>query len=111
MGAIGTGIHYVILITLVEALSVNIVVSTSLGAIAGGVVNYWLNHRFTFSSSASHAKASIKYAIVVSAGFLINGIIMAVGVRYVDVNYVLIQVVATAVVFIWNFVCSRYWVF
>jgi putative flippase GtrA len=95
----------------VEALNANVVISTSLGAVAGGMFNYWFNYRYTFGSSASHTKASIKYAIVISASFFINGAIMALGVRYIDLNYLLIQVIATVIVFMWNFIGSKKWVF
>lgn len=111
VGAIGTGIHYVILVVLAEAIKTNVVVASSIGAIAGGVFNYIFNYRFTFGSSANHAITSFRYATVISAGFIINGIVMALGVRYVDLNYIFIQIFATVIIFLWNFIGSKYWVF
>ena len=49
-GAIGTALHYAMLIGLVQLARIDAVVASTAGAIAGAIVNYVLNHRFTFAS-------------------------------------------------------------
>ena len=58
-GAAGTAVHYLVLIALVQGASVAAVPASTAGAVAGALVNYRLNHRYTFESDRSHATAAV----------------------------------------------------
>jgi putative flippase GtrA len=109
-GAIGTALHYAMLITLVQLARVDAVAASTAGAVAGALVNYVLNHRFTFASEKPHARALPRFALVSAAGVALNAAVMA-GVLAVVPRYLVAQVVATGVVLVAGFVANRTWTF
>jgi len=109
-GAVGTALHYAMLITLVQLARVDAVVASTAGAMAGALVNYVLNHRFTFASEKPHARALPRFALVSAAGVALNAAVMA-GVLAVVPHYLVAQVVATGVVLVAGFVANRTWTF
>jgi putative flippase GtrA len=111
VGVIGTAGHYVILIIVVETLSGDPVVGSTLGFIGGAVINYFLNRRFTFDSKARHAVALPRFLAVAASGMVINASIMAFLSKSLEFQYLLAQLVATALVLVWNFLANRYWTF
>ena len=52
-----------------------------------------------------------KFFIVASIGLSLNSLIMYLLTEQWSVFYIAAQIVATAVVFVWNFSVSRIWVF
>lgn len=111
IGVIGTLGHYTILIVLVRFWAVDPVVASSIGFIAGALINYILNYHFTFQSDKRHAEALMKFLIVATIGAGINGLIMYIGVEHTNFNYLLVQIFATGVVLFWNFVVNKLWTF
>lgn len=110
-GAIGTAVQYAILVGLVEALRMDPVAASTLGATAGAFVNYGLNHRITFASRAPHARAFPRFAALAAAGLVLNAAVIAALVSAARANYLAAQVVATAVVLACTFVGNRRWTF
>jgi len=111
VGALGTLLHYLVLFVLVSLVGLNAVVASSVGAIAGAVVNYLLNHSVTFKSSERHRRAAVKFALVASVGFAMNAALMFVTVELMRINYLVSQVFATCGVLVWNFAANRAWTF
>lgn len=111
VGALGTGVQYIVLWLGVEHLGLAAATASGLGYILGSVVNYLLNYFFTFSCDKSHLEAARKYYTVVGIGWLINTGLMALLVNELDWNYWLAQIVTTAIGLLWNFGGSRWWVF
>lgn len=111
VGATGTAVHYLILIVLVHAASMNAVVATTLGAIAGALVNYWMNHRFTFGSDRPHARALPRFVLVAIGGIVLNAAVVAAMLAFVAPHYLVAQIVATAVVLLAGFLANRAWTF
>jgi putative flippase GtrA len=95
----------------VEAWQINVIVASVIGYIVGIVVNYALNYGFTFQSKQHHQHLIPKFIVVMMVGLLLNTGIMFVGVNWFDINYVLAQLAAIAVVLIWSFTANRLWVF
>jgi putative flippase GtrA len=102
---------YLVLIILVELWQADAVVASALGFVAGMVVNYSLNYRYTFRSSRSHRSVIPKYTAVMIAGLAINTLVMAGGVNWLGVNYLLTQLAAIFVVMLWSFSANRLWAF
>ncbi len=111
IGAIGTIGHYTTLIVLVQFWRLDPVVASSLGFIVGAVINYILNYHFTFQSDKRHSEAIIKFFIVAAIGACINGFIMYIGVENTNINYMLVQIFATGIVLLWNFIVNKLWTF
>jgi putative flippase GtrA len=81
------------------------------GYCAGAVVNYILNLRFTFRSTAKHRSAIPKFIVMVGCGFVINVTCMYLFESILSIVYMVSQIIATACVFIWNLTVSNLWAF
>jgi putative flippase GtrA len=110
-GSIGTALQYAMLVGLVQYAHAPAVAASTAGAIAGAIVNYALNHRWTFASARSHGHALPRFAAVALAGIGINAIVMGAMLSLVGVHYLAAQIVATGVVFVASFLANRAWTF
>ena len=111
IGGIATASPYAILILLVEALSVTALVASSTGFVCSAALNYWLNYHLTFKSSQRHSDSAPKFMLIAAIGLGINSGIVAFGTEVAAVNYLVVQVVATAFVLVWNFLANSAWTF
>ena len=111
VGAIGTAVHYGILIALVQSAGANAVVASTAGFVVGAFVNYALNRQFTFPSERAHRVALPRFFAVAGAGLLLNALVMAAMLAVLPLHYLLAQIVATGVVLVTGFVANRRWTF
>jgi putative flippase GtrA len=111
VGAAGTAVQYVILVWLVQSATMPAIAASTVGAIAGAVVNYYLNRRWTFGSTRAHEQALPRFAAIALAGIALNAIVMTGMLAYPGAHYLLAQVVATGVVLVAGFVANRTWTF
>ena len=111
VGLVGTAAHFLVLYTLVSTVGFGPVAGSSLGFLAGALVNYWLNYQLTFRSSAKHRDALPKFLTVAAGGWLLNGALMAILLSQVDVHYLLLQGLVSGIVLLWNFLANRLWTF
>jgi len=111
VGSIATGVHYAILIALVEIGHVKPLVATTFGYCFGVITSYALNRRFTFRDTAAPVASSfLKFVLLYGIGAVLNGTIMST-VMHLGAPYILAQVAATGLVMIWNFLGARFVVF
>lgn len=110
-GAAGTAVHYAVLIVLVQLASIGAVAATTAGAVSGALVNYRLNHRFTFESEQPHKHALPRFALVAVLCIAINAAVVAMLLPWVAPYYLLAQVAATGVVLISGYLVNRTWTF
>jgi putative flippase GtrA len=111
VGAVGTALQYAILVLLVQFGHAPAVAASTTGAVAGALVNYALNHRYTFASDRSHDHAAPRFAVVALGGIAVNAIVMAALLGVGGFHYLAAQVVATGVVFFLGFLVNRAWTF
>jgi putative flippase GtrA len=111
VGAIGTAGHYLTLFALVNFLSANAVAASSAGYLVGGVTNYLLNYYFTFRSDKPHSETAAKFFAIAIVGFFLNAGVMWLFTEMVGLHYLLAQLLATALVLLWNFVANDRWTF
>ncbi len=111
IGAIGTAGHYFTLVTLVELAGLVPTYATTAGFIVGALINYILNYHFTFRSNKRHRETLSKFLLIALIGALLNYAIMYAGTNYSDIHYILIQLLATGLVLIWNFLMNKLWTF
>jgi putative flippase GtrA len=111
VGALCTGIHYALLTGGVEWLGLDAVLASTAGFVASAVVNYLLNRRYTYASTASHAVLVWRFVAVMGVGLMLNALLMRLLHGYLGWHYVLAQVFATAGTLSWNFLAHRQWTF
>lgn len=109
VGAVSALIQFSILISLVEFLFIKPIWASTLGYIAGALINYTLNHYFTFKSSLSHKKALVRFTLNSLFGLFLNFSLMKVLLIYYA--YILSQILASGAILFWNFLIHRYWTF
>lgn len=111
VGLLATTVHFLVLMSCVEFLTMNVAIASATGFLLGLVVNYWLNRNYTFSSNAPHSTTAIRFGAVAGTGLLINTLMMT----FLDGNgwlpYLLAQCVTTAVVLVWNLLWNALWTF
>ena len=111
VGFIATGVHYALLIALVEVIGIGAVPAALAGYSGGGIVSYLLNRRHVFRSSRPHEEAVTRFVIVAAVGFGLTYLFMLLLVQKVRVPYVLAQMVTTTIVLFWNFAAHKMWTF
>ena len=111
VGVAGTVAHYAVLYGLVEFAGIGAVAASGWGALTGLVINYVLNHGFTFKSDQPHWRAFPKFALVAGVGLGLNLAMMALLVNRLRIYYLFAQVLVTGVVLVWNFLGNRLWTF
>lgn len=111
VGVIGTLGHYTVLVALVHFGTTDPVLASSVGAVVGALLNYFLNYKFTFNSSAAHYVALPRFLLITILGFVINLLIIWWCIEVLALHYLLGQCVATGVVLLWNFGVNRAWTF
>jgi putative flippase GtrA len=111
IGATATALHYLVLIGLVELLDAGPTVASSAGYVAGGTLNYLLNKRVTFRSPAPGHRAVPRFVAVALVGAAANATVVWFATAILATPYLLAQVIATALVFVWNFLANKHWTF
>ncbi|HTV32458.1 MAG TPA: GtrA family protein [Methylocella sp.] len=111
VGFIATGVHYALLITLVEMAGLSAVPAALIGYGSGGLVSYGLNRRHVFRSQVPHPLAVSRFVLVAAVGFGLTYMFMSLLVGGAGVSYIPAQVTTTGVVLFWNFLAHKVWTF
>lgn len=110
-GALGTSVHYLVLLGLVSIFLAHPVTASILGSLAGAIVNYLLSHHWVFRSKRNYSETLSKFVAVGGLGLALNAAIMYVLVTMASIHYLLAQFAATGIVLFWNFLGNRFWTF
>jgi putative flippase GtrA len=110
IGGVATIVHYTILVSLVEGLHATPLLGSSIGFIAGVVVGFFLNRRFTFTEARPLGASFAKYAMVYAIGFALNATMLQTLIHF-GLWYLAAQAAATAIVLVWNFIGARFFAF
>jgi putative flippase GtrA len=111
VGVIATGVHYALLIGLVEIAGISAVAAALAGYGAGGAVSYGLNRRHTFRTTLPHEAAVSRFTLVAAVGFGLTYVFMSLFVHGAGIPYLPAQVATTAIVMFWSFAAHRIWTF
>ncbi len=105
------GIHYAVLVTLVEFAHVSPVLAALIGYTSGGFLSYGLNRNHTFGSERPHREAVWRFTLVAGVGFALTYAAMYMFVDILHQPYLAAQVVTTGMTLVWNFTANRFWTF
>lgn len=111
VGGSCTALQYLCLWLLVHFAQVDPTLASSIGFVLSAVLNFHLNHYFTFGSGAPYARAAASFALVSGIGLLLNAALMKVLTDGLLLHYLLAQVVTTAIVLCWNFGANKWWTY
>ena len=111
VGAIGTGLQYVVYVLLVRSHVVDAVVASATGFTAGALVNYAMNATLVFRSARAHRRALWRFFAVAAVGLGLNSAMVAAATGSFGLHYLLAQMTATGVVLLWTFSGNRWWTF
>ncbi|MEF2978701.1 GtrA family protein [Subtercola sp. YIM 133946] len=109
VAAIGLVVDFGLLVLLTSGFGLNPVLGATVGFIGGLTVTYFLSERYVFSSpKITHA--GLRFLIFAAIGLvglgLVDGIVWLL-TEQLGVFYVFSKIVATAVVYVWNFFARR----
>jgi putative flippase GtrA len=103
VGLAGSLVYVALLWSMVEVLGWPVMPSTCCAFVLVVVENYLLHRAWTFRSKAPHARALPVFFLVGAAGFCVNGAVMALGVEWLGLDYLAVQLVAIGTVVVCNF--------
>jgi len=111
IGIVVAGVHYSLLVGLVEIAHAPVLASALAGYTAGGVTSYVLNRHHTFKTARPHEESSWRFIVVAGAGFGLTTVFMYLFYDGWHLPYLLAQVVTTGIVMIWSFAAHKFWTF
>lgn len=111
VGALGTALHYTVLVATVELVGGSPVTGTVVGACAGAALNYFLNYHLTFVSTANHRNTLPRFVVVAGAAATASGVAMSWLVGRLELHYLIAQVLVTAGVLVGGYLMNRLWTF
>ncbi len=110
VGGSATLLHYAIMWGLMTYAAVSATNASAYGFVVGGIANYLANAYFTFGGGHRHQKALPKFIATSTMGLAMNQLVLALGIS-VGLPVLVAQILATGVVFLWNYVINAIWTF
>ena len=109
VGGLAFIVDYVILIFSKEILKLPILVSSGLAFSLSVVFNYILSVKWVFDVNEKNSKKKnfVIFIVLSIIGLFITEIIMEVGCNYFKVYYLIVKIIATAIVMIFNFITRK----
>ncbi len=108
-GGFSAFVQFCILIAFVEIFSMKPVWASTGGYVGGSLINYLLNHYFTFRSQLPHKQAVFRFSVNSLFGLVLNFFIMRFFLLHY--RYLLSQILTSAAVLVWNFLIHQCWTF
>lgn len=101
---------------ILKDLYYSLYISTALGFISGLIVNYCLSIFYVFSSAKGTQKGRsindmLIFAFVGIIGLIISEFGMFIGSKKFVLNYLLVKIVVTIVVLLWNYIARKILIF
>jgi len=112
--ATATATDYSVLALCTEIIGFDPVLSTFIGAIAGGTVAFLLGRNWTFLNKEGNISAQgLKFLVVVGGSILLNTFGMYIATKYLSLGHYMIAriLVSVTIGVCYNFPMQRYFVF
>lgn len=109
VGGIAFIIDYAVLIFCKEVLNLDVLISAAIAFSISVVFNYILSIKWVFdvNQEKSKSKNFILFIVFSIIGLILTEVIMHVGVKVLDFNYLIVKIVATAIVMVFNFITRK----
>jgi putative flippase GtrA len=111
VGLAATALQFAVLAAGTSWLGLGAALSSGVGYLMGSLVSYCANYFLTFASAKRHSQAMPQFYTMVGAAWLLTIGLMALMVDWLGWNQWVGQVVATSVCLVFNYLCSRDWVY
>ncbi len=107
VGSIGMLIDFTTTWLFKEKWHFNKYIANSIGFCCAVINNFLLNRFWTFEGNGHpFAGQFVKFALVSIAGLLINNLLLYILTRKVKLNFYIIKLSVTGIVFFWNYVIN-----
>ena len=103
----GSLVYLVLLWSLVEALGWPVVPASCCAFLLVVLENYLLHRAWTFRSSVPHRQALPAFLFASMTGLCINGAVMRLGVEWLGLHYLAVQLAALSMVVACNFLWAQ----
>jgi len=110
-GLSGMALDFSVTWLLKEVFSVQKLLANGIGFTVAVISNYLINRVWTFQSKAKMTRQFAGFATVSVIGLLLNTSIVYIFNHLLSLNFYLSKVIATGLVFIWNFSINYFFVF
>jgi len=110
-GGIGTLLHYVTLLLVVQTTPVKPAMASMLGALVGALTNYVLNYHLTFASNMPHRRTLPRFLVVAALSMAVTGAGMALLTDRLHMHYLVAQFFCTLLVLIMGYALNKMWTF
>ena len=109
VGTIAFLIDYGVLMLLSQAFGMDAVLSASISFVVSVVFNYVASMRFVFTrrDDLSRRREFIIFVVLSVIGLGVNDLLMWLGSSVLGVSYLIVKIVATAIVMVYNFVTRK----
>lgn len=111
VGGFGTIVHYSFLISAVELIKSDPVLTSIIASFFGATTNYYLNKTFTYQSSRRHIEIFPIFMVTATLGFFVNAFSMYICVKQIHLSYIFAQLISTGAVLLFGFFLNHYWTF
>lgn len=107
VGLAGSLVYFALLWSMVDLLGWPVMLATCCAFLLVVAENYLLHRAWTFHSTAPHGQALPGFLLLSVLGFCVNGAVMALGVEWLELNYLAVQLAAIGAVVACNFVGAQ----
>ena len=109
VGGLAFVIDYVTLIICKEVFHINVLISAAIAFIVSVIVNYILSVKWVFDvdKNKSEKKNFIIFIVFSVIGLGLTELIMWFGVDILKISYLIVKIIATAIVMVFNFITRK----
>ncbi len=109
VGGLAFLIDYGVLIFCKEVLNLDVLVSAALGFCVSVIFNYIASVKWVFDVNQENSKSKnfVLFIVFSVIGLLLTELIMHVGTNILLFNYMIVKIIATAIVMVFNFVTRK----
>jgi len=112
VGCIAAGVHWLVVVALVEAAGWHPLVANVAGWSLALIVSFGGHHRLTFRGhGAPVARSAMRFVLVSAAGFGVNETVYALSLGWSRLGYQSLLAIVLALVAVMTWLLSRHWVF
>lgn len=113
VGGLAFAVDFALLWALTEFAGMHYTLSAAISFTAGLAVNYLISIRWVFRERTLQSRAAefTVFAVIGVVGIGLNVSIIWTATEWLSIHYLVSKIVATAIVFLWNFFARKYILF